>query len=114
MLVRLLKWQNVLNFEPQLETIESLSENAMMKLLEEYGELQSYFEQMGGYSLDTRPEKKSSQAWELNQKTIIYLSRTLGRDGENAHLAKVLLVNPDVLLIKPLDEPFRFENGLFG
>jgi ATP-binding cassette subfamily F protein 3 len=88
--------------EPQLETIESLSENAMMKLLEEYGELQSYFEQMGGYSLDTRAKEIITGLGIKPEDHHLPVETFSGGWKMRIALAKVLLVNPDVLL---MDEP---------
>lgn len=79
-----------------------MSDDDMAKLLEEYGEAQSEFERMGGYDIESRaaevltglgfppedhhrPTESYSGGWKMR-----------------VALAKILLLNPDVLL---MDEP---------
>jgi ATP-binding cassette subfamily F protein 3 len=81
---------------------EPLNEDEMTKVLEEYGELQAEFEHLGGYDLETRaaeiltglgigpedfhrPTESFSGGWKMR-----------------IALAKILALNPDVLL---MDEP---------
>lgn len=81
---------------------EPLDDDTMAKVLEEYGELQGEFERLGGYDLDSRAAE---------------IITGLGIGPENHHrptdsfsggwkmriaLAKILVLNPDVLL---MDEP---------
>ena len=89
---------------PELEAkmCEPLSDEDMAQVLEEYGQLQSEFESRGGYDLSARASE---------------IITGLGFSPENHHrmtesfsggwkmriaLAKILLLNPDVLL---MDEP---------
>lgn len=89
---------------PALEAkmCEPLSDNEMTQVLEEYGQLQAEFERRGGYDLNARAAD---------------IITGLGFSPENHHrptesfsggwkmriaLAKILLLNPDVLL---MDEP---------
>jgi ATP-binding cassette subfamily F protein 3 len=82
--------------------VEPLSDDDMAKVLEEYGTLQSQFEELGGYDLESRakeiltglgigpddfdrPTESFSGGWKMR-----------------IALAKILLLNPDVLL---MDEP---------
>ncbi len=88
--------------ELDLQLVEVLEEDEMTKLLEEYGELQSEFERLGGYDLESRaaeiltglgigpedyhrPTESFSGGWKMR-----------------IALAKILALNPDVLL---MDEP---------
>lgn len=87
-------------FEAKLA--EPMDDDEMMKVLEEYGELQAEFERLGGYDLDSRAAE---------------IITGLGISPEDHHrdtgtfsggwkmriaLAKILILNPDVLL---MDEP---------
>lgn len=88
--------------EIEIQLSEAMDENLMQKILEEYGELQTEFENLGGYDLESRaseiltglgigpeafhrPTESFSGGWKMR-----------------IELAKILLLNPDVLL---MDEP---------
>lgn len=88
--------------EIEAQLAEPMDDDAMAKILEEYGELQATFERLGGYDLDAkaaeiltglgigpedyhRPTESFSGGWKMR-----------------IALAKILLLNPDVLL---MDEP---------
>lgn len=88
------------NLEAKLA--EPLEEAEMTRILEQYGELQSDFERLGGYDLENRAAE-------------ILTGLGIGPDDHNRDtssfsggwkmriaLAKILLLNPDVLL---MDEP---------
>lgn len=92
--------KRLLELEPKLS--ETLGDDEMARVLEEYGNLQSEFEQLGGYDLESRaaeiitglgfppedhhrPTESYSGGWKMR-----------------IALAKILLLNPDVLL---MDEP---------
>lgn len=96
--------KRLLEIEKILENsaTEPIDDDEMTKILEEYGEAQSLFEQMGGYDLESRaaeiltglgigpddfhrPTESFSGGWKMR-----------------IALAKILLINPDVLL---MDEP---------
>jgi ATP-binding cassette subfamily F protein 3 len=91
-------------YERQLEdsAVNPIDDDAMAKLLENYGEIQGEYERLGGYDLDTRaaeiltglgigpddyhrPTESFSGGWKMR-----------------IALAKILALNPDVLL---MDEP---------
>lgn len=91
-------------YEQQLEdsAVNPIDDDAMAKLLENYGEVQAEYERLGGYDLDTRaaeiltglgigpedyhrPTESFSGGWKMR-----------------IALAKILALNPDVLL---MDEP---------
>jgi ATP-binding cassette subfamily F protein 3 len=88
--------------EIEAKLVEPLEEDKMTKILEEYGELQAEFERRGGYTLETRaaeiltglgigpddyhrPTESFSGGWKMR-----------------IALAKILAIQPDVLL---MDEP---------
>jgi ATP-binding cassette subfamily F protein 3 len=88
--------------EIEAKLAEEMGEDEMTKILEEYGELQADFERLGGYDLDARAAE---------------IITGLGISPEDHHrdtgtfsggwkmriaLAKILVLNPDVLL---MDEP---------
>lgn len=92
--------QQLLDYEAKLS--EPLSDDEMAQVLESYGECQAEFERLGGYDLDARAAE---------------IITGLGISPEDHHrdtgtfsggwkmriaLAKILLLNPDVLL---MDEP---------
>jgi len=90
--------------EIQLErSAESpISDDEMTKLLEEYGEAQSEFERLGGYDIESRAAEILTG---LGFPTEDHHRSTESYSGGwkmRVALAKILLLNPDVLL---MDEP---------
>jgi ATP-binding cassette subfamily F protein 3 len=84
-----------------MATQDSLSED-FQKIIEEYGEIQSEFEQRGGYDLEARAKEVLSGlgfSLEDQKKEVRAFS---GGWKMRIALAKILIMNPDVLL---LDEP---------
>ena len=92
--------KQLLEFEARLA--EPMDDDEMTRVLEQYGELQAEFERLGGYDLDAR---------------VAEIVTGLGFPPEDHHrdtgsysggwkmriaLAKILILNPDVLL---MDEP---------
>lgn len=88
--------------EKQLEEAHALSDDEMQKLLERYGEMQAEFEARGGYDLDSRAQEILTglgigpDRWNLPTEAFS------GGWKMRIALAKILLLNPDVLLA---DEP---------
>ncbi len=82
--------------------VNPLSDDAMAKLLENYGDLQTKFEQMGGYDLETRAQTNLTGLGigpdDYNRMTETFS----GGWKMRIQLAKILTLNPDVLL---MDEP---------
>lgn len=81
---------------------EPLDEDEMTKVLERYGELQSEFEDMGGYGLESRAAEILTGLGigpELFHQPVETFS---GGWKMRIALAKILLINPDLLL---MDEP---------
>ncbi|MBI1820459.1 MAG: ABC-F family ATP-binding cassette domain-containing protein [Nitrospirae bacterium] len=86
----------------ETEISETTNPDELEKLIQYYGELQTRFENMGGYNLETEAKKilfgLSFKERDLNRKTEEFSGGWLMRLA----LAKLLLSGPDLLL---LDEP---------
>jgi ATP-binding cassette, subfamily F, member 3 len=81
---------------------EPMDDDAMAKMLEEYGELQSQFEQRGGYEAESKAQEILSG---LGFSAVEQLRQTESFSGGwkmRIALAKILLLQPEVLL---MDEP---------
>lgn len=81
---------------------QPIDDDEMARILEEYGELQSYFEQSGGYDLEARAKEIITGLGILPEDHQRPVETFSGGWKMRIELAKVLLVNPDVLL---MDEP---------
>lgn len=89
---------------PELEAkmSEPLSDDEMAQVLEEYGILQSEFEQKGGYDLSSRAAEILSGLG-FNENSMHFPTESFSGGWKmRIALAKILLINPDVLL---MDEP---------
>lgn len=79
-----------------------LSDDDMAKLLENYGDLQTKFEQMGGYDLETRAQEILTGLG-IGPEDYNRMTETFSGGWKmRIQLAKILTLNPDVLL---MDEP---------
>jgi ATP-binding cassette subfamily F protein 3 len=92
------------DFEKRLENLaeEPLDDDAMADLLERYGETQQEFERRGGYDLDHRAQEILTGLGippEDHRRPVEAFS---GGWKMRIELAKILALNPDVLL---MDEP---------
>ncbi|MEK7358609.1 MAG: ATP-binding cassette domain-containing protein, partial [Bdellovibrionota bacterium] len=88
--------------EKQLENAAELSDDAMQSLLEKYGEVQAEFESRGGYDLESRSKEILTGLGigpDDHDRMTEYFS---GGWKMRIMLAKILALNPDVLLA---DEP---------
>jgi ATP-binding cassette subfamily F protein 3 len=87
-------------YEKQLS--EPMDDDQMQKILETYGELQAEFERLGGYNMDARAAEIVTGLGfppeDHNRPTESYSGGWKMRIA----LAKILMLNPDVLL---MDEP---------
>lgn len=81
---------------------EPLSDDEMNKTLEEYGDLQGQFEQMGGYDLDSRVSEILTGLGIMPSEHQRMTETFSGGWKMRIALAKILALNPDVLL---MDEP---------
>lgn len=88
--------------ELEAKLAEPLEDDEMMKTVEKYGELQAEFERLGGYDLDARVSEILAGLGfaqeDLTRKTETFSGGWKMRIA----LAKILALNPDVLL---MDEP---------
>ncbi len=81
---------------------EPMSDDEMAKVLEEYGELQGEFERLGGYDLDSRAAEIITGLGILPEAHQRPTESFSGGWKMRIELAKILIQNPDVLL---MDEP---------
>jgi ATP-binding cassette subfamily F protein 3 len=88
--------------EKQLENAESLSDDEMQTLLEKYGEVQGEFEARGGYDLEPRAKEILTGLGIKPEEHDRPIETFSGGWKMRIMLAKILALNPDVLLA---DEP---------
>ena len=79
-----------------------LNEDDMMKTVEKYGELQSEFESIGGYDLESRAKEILGGLGFSNEDMLMDVGQFSGGWKMRVSLSKILLLIPDVLL---MDEP---------
>jgi ATP-binding cassette subfamily F protein 3 len=79
-----------------------LTEDDMMKTVEKYGELQSEFESVGGYDLESRAKEILGGLGFSNDDMLMDVGQFSGGWKMRVSLSKILLLVPDVLL---MDEP---------
>jgi ATP-binding cassette, subfamily F, member 3 len=94
--------QKLIECEKKLENSDKLSEDEMEKCLLEYGEAQTEFEKRGGYDLDHRAAEVLTGLGiqpEFHSHAVEHFS---GGWKMRIELAKILTMQPDVLL---MDEP---------
>ncbi len=79
-----------------------LTEDDMMKTVELYGELQSEFESIGGYDLESRAKEILGGLGFSNEDMLMDVGQFSGGWKMRVSLSKILLLVPEVLL---MDEP---------
>lgn len=79
-----------------------LTEEAMITTVERYGELQSEFESVGGYDLESKAKEILGGLGFSNEDMLVDVGQYSGGWKMRVSLAKILLLNPEVLL---MDEP---------
>lgn len=94
--------QQLKAWEAQLENAHELSEDAMTTLLEKYGEAQAEFEARGGYDLEPRAKEILTGLGIRPEDHNRPVEAFSGGWKMRIMLAKILTLNPDVLLA---DEP---------
>lgn len=92
--------KKLLAFEQRLS--EPMDDDEMQKVLEEYGELQAEFERLGGYDLDARAAEIITGLGISPEDHGRDTGTFSGGWKMRVALAKILILNPDVLL---MDEP---------
>lgn len=80
----------------------NLTEDDMMITVERYGDLQAEFENVGGYDLESRAKEILGGLRFSNEDMHVDVGQYSGGWKMRVSLAKILLLNPDVLL---MDEP---------
>lgn len=98
---------NLAQVEQRLKTIEiqlaePMDDDAMAKLLEEYGELQADFERQGGYEAEPRAKEILAGLGFSTDEQVRPTESFSGGWKMRIALAKILVLQPDVLL---MDEP---------
>lgn len=88
--------------EKQLENAADLSDDEMQKLLERYGEAQAQYERLGGYDLDARAQEILTGLGVQPEDHNRPIETFSGGWKMRIMLAKILAMQPDVLL---MDEP---------
>ncbi len=88
--------------ELELKLSEDLSEEQMTKVLEKYGELQAKFEEIGGYDVDSRVAEILTGLGIAPDEQHRMTESFSGGWKMRIALAKILAIQPDVLL---MDEP---------
>lgn len=92
--------KQLLEYEQKLA--EPMDDDEMQKVLEEYGELQAEFERLGGYDLDARAAEIVTGLGIAPEDHGRDTGTFSGGWKMRIALAKILIQNPDVLL---MDEP---------
>ncbi len=80
----------------------NLTEAEMIFAVEKYGELQTEFENIGGYDLESKAKEIIGGLGFSNEDMLLDVGQFSGGWKMRISLAKILLLNPDVLL---MDEP---------
>lgn len=99
---------NLENLKNEIQALETklsdpdLTEDDMMVTVERYGELQSQFEAVGGYDLESKAQEILGGLGFSNEDMRLDVGRFSGGWKMRVSLAKILLLAPDMLL---LDEP---------
>lgn len=88
--------------ELEVKLCEPLEENEMAKVLEEYGEKQAEFERVGGYEIEARAAEILSGLGIMPEDHKRPTESFSGGWKMRIALAKILAIQPDVLL---MDEP---------
>lgn len=88
--------------ELEAKLVEPLDDDEMAKVLETYGEVQAEFERLGGYDLDSRAAEIITGLGIPPEDHGRDTSTFSGGWKMRIALAKILILNPDVLL---MDEP---------
>lgn len=99
---------NLENLKNEIQTLETklsdpdLTEEDMIVTVERYGELQSQFEAVGGYDLESKAQEILGGLGFSKEDMLLDVGRFSGGWKMRVSLAKILLLVPDMLL---MDEP---------
>jgi ATP-binding cassette subfamily F protein 3 len=92
-------------FEKRLEDCSSISEDEMNDLLVKMGDVQTDFEKLGGYDLETRAEEILTGLGITPAQHSNKVEDFSGGWKMRIALAKVLVINPDIII---MDEPTNY------
>lgn len=92
-------------FEEKMCDFTSYSDDEMNKLLAEMGEVQTEFEKLGGYDLETRAEEILTGLGIVPADQSKMVEEFSGGWKMRIALAKVLVINPDLIV---MDEPTNY------
>jgi ATP-binding cassette subfamily F protein 3 len=107
-LAEVLSAGNLESLTSEIQTLETklsdpdLTEDDMITTVERYGELQSQFEAVGGYDLESKAQEILGGLGFSNEDMKLDVGRFSGGWKMRVSLAKILLLVPDMLL---MDEP---------
>lgn len=107
-LAEVLSAGNLANLADEIKRLEDklsdpeLTEDEMMTTVERYGDLQAEFEHVGGYDLESRAKEILGGLGFSNEDMQLDVGQYSGGWKMRVSLAKILLLNPDALL---MDEP---------
>ena len=94
--------QELARYEALLEKADTLSDDEMMKVVEKYGEVQTEYQNIGGYDLESRIKSILSGLGFADDEFDRPVETFSGGWKMRIALAKVLAMNPDMIL---MDEP---------
>jgi ATP-binding cassette subfamily F protein 3 len=96
---------DITKYEEKMADYESLSDDEMNELMAKMGEAQTQFEKLGGYDLESRAEEVLSGLGILAIDHHKKIDDFSGGWKMRIALAKVLVTNPDIIL---MDEPTNY------
>lgn len=97
--------QKLKNFEAKLSDCENISDDEMNRILIDMGEVQTDFEKVGGYELETRAEEILSGLGIMPDRFHDPVESFSGGWKMRIALAKVLVTKPDLII---MDEPTNY------
>jgi len=92
-------------FEVRLGDCESMSDDEMNELLIKMGDVQTHFEKLGGYDLESRAEEILTGLGVQPEDHLKKVEDFSGGWKMRIALAKVLVINPDLII---MDEPTNY------
>jgi len=92
-------------FEKQLENCADFSDDEMNKILSDMGDVQTDFEKLGGYDIETRAEEILTGLGIMPEDHHKMVEDFSGGWKMRIALAKVLVIKPDIII---MDEPTNY------
>ena len=88
-----------------------ISEESTPELLQAYDQLQEHFHQMNGYAAESRAKEILTGLGFKDSDFLRPVSEFSGGWHMRIALAKILLQEPDCLMLDEPDQPFRYGNA---